>query len=165
MLTWNKTPKPNGDHTWQIEHVGETVAQAGYSNAGQRLGRRGNATDLHYLFVAAGGRKIWFATEQKLRAFVDVMFQSQLRLGDRHQAVLVGVMWAHQIAYTFDRGISCLPLTPIFPGRDEEITGLLLDRSDDHVRSSAPIVRAAAVAAWDELCTCPLADRPFPILQ
>jgi hypothetical protein len=165
MLIWNKIAQSNGDHTWQIHAAGEHVADAGYSHRGRLVGGGIVETGLHYYFVASG-RRIWFEDESDLKAFVDEVFQSQieLHLNHHHQAVLVGLMWAHEHAYTFDEGAPA-PLPDEFPGKAHEVADRLLDRSPGHVRSSTPIVLVAARAAWNNLREQPIETRPFPILQ
>jgi hypothetical protein len=165
MLSWHTSAIASGDAVFEIRNGDDVVAHAGFAKLGQRVGRAGISTGLKYFFEAPGGRRIWFSAESALRGFVDTMFTPTLGLGDRHQAVLVGLMWAHDLAYKFDVNGDARPLPQTFPGRPAEIADLLLDRSEEHVRNSSPIVWAAAEASWEELRARPLADRPFPILQ
>jgi hypothetical protein len=165
MLSWTIAPLASGDAAYEIAEDDEVVARGGFSKLGQQVGRGATSTGMQYFFEAPGGRRIWFNTESALRDFVEKMFKPTLSLGDRHQATLVGLMWAHELAYQFDGTEEPQPLPSRFPGRPDGVRGRLLDKGDDHGRNSSSIVWAAAEAAWNELRTRPLADRPFPILQ
>ncbi len=165
MVSWNTTALAGGDVVFEIRDGADVVAHAGFAKLGQRVGRAAMSTGLQHFFEAPGGRRIWFDSEAALRSFIDTLFMPTLALGDRHQATLVGLMWAHEVAYRFDANDDVRPLPQQFPGRPDEIARRLLDEGEDHIRQSSPIVWAAAEATWSELRARPLADRPFPILQ
>src|SRR4051812_18447727 len=122
MLSWNKTRLATGDAVYEISDGAEVVARGGFAKLGQRVGRGATPTGLHYFFEAPAGRRIWFDSEPALRNLVEAMFAPSLGLGDRHQAALVGLMWAHEQAYKFDVADNLQPLPPSFPGHRDEIS-------------------------------------------
>lgn len=165
-ITWTESSGRHG-RAWTLTADDDPVATAGETL--EPFGR-GRPVGFNHWLMAGGGHRIWFPSEASLREFVAAaLADGPLCIGDRLEAVFVGMNWAHGCAYPYDRdGNPHRPLPERFDAdRDEARDRLLPNRgdTDESLEWKAEIVLLTAHVVWRELRAVPITERPFPILQ
>lgn len=167
LIEWTETSSGPRGRTWALEVNGEAITTAGQTR--EPLRRR-RPVGFDYWLLAGGGHRVWFPSEDALRGFVaTALGAGTLEVGDRLEAIFVGMHWAHDRAYPFDGdGGRCRLLPEDFAADVRDARERLLARDHDTAQSldaKAAIVLLTAQAAWCELRAISLDARPFPILQ